>query len=115
MPLCACFALLDFFSRLLEPNATLATTWTPTLAHYSTYSSKELLPVVCRLALALTKRDDSKLKVKIFSALKKYFTYQYFQAVHTKYVNKKFMKVGELADLQGEVVQKLARKQLASL
>ena len=53
----------------LEPNATLATTWTPTLAHYSTYSSKELLPVVCRLALALTKRDDSKLKVKIFSTL----------------------------------------------
>merc|ERR1712241_1267596 len=83
---------------LLEPDATLATTWTPTLAHYSTYTSKELLPVVCRLALALTKRDDSKLK-----------------AVHTKYVNKKFMKVGELADLQGEVVQKLARKQLASL
>ena len=59
----------NFFSRLLEPNATLATTWTPTLAHYSTYSCKELLPVVCRLALALTKRDDSKLKVKIFSTL----------------------------------------------
>jgi len=91
-------AALFLSLRLLEPNATLATTWTPTLAHYSTYSSKELLPVVCRLALALTKRDDSKLK-----------------AVHTKYVNKKFMKVGELADLQGEVVQKLARKQLASL
>merc|ERR1711933_700803 len=87
---------LHFLRR--NSNATLATTWTPTLAHYSTYSSKELLPVVCRLALALTKRDDSKLK-----------------AVHTKYVNKKFMKVGELADLQGEVVQKLARKQLASL
>ena len=112
----SCLIQLNF-SRLLEPNATLATTWTPTLAHYSTYSCKELLPVVCRLALALTKRDDSKLKVyKYFPlCMLNYFTLQCFQAVHTKYVNKKFMKVGELADLQGEVVQKLARKQLASL
>ena len=57
--------------RLLEPNTTLATTWTPTLAHYSSYSTKEILPVVCKLAQVLTRRDDSKL-----------------QAVHTKYENK---------------------------
>merc|ERR1712241_916127 len=35
-------AALFLSLRLLEPNATLATTWTPTLAHYSTYSCKEL-------------------------------------------------------------------------
>jgi len=84
--------------RLLEPNANLANTWTPTLQHYSTYSAKEIIPVVCRIALALTKRGESKL-----------------QAVHSKYLNKKFMKVGELADLEGEVVSRLAKKQLSNL
>jgi len=84
--------------RLLEPNASLANTWTPTLQHYSTYTTKEILPVVCKLAQNLLKRDESKLK-----------------AVHAKYMNKKFMKVGELADLQGEIVQKLAKKQFTNL
>jgi len=84
--------------RLLEPNTTLATTWTPTLAHYSSYSTKEILPVVCKLAQVLTRRDDSKL-----------------QAVHTKYENKKFMKVANMTDLQGEIVVRLAKKQLSGL
>lgn len=84
--------------RLLEPNATLANTWTPTLQHYSTYTTKEIVPVVCKLAQNLLKRDESKLK-----------------AVHAKYMNKKFMKVGELADLQGDIVQKLAKKQFTNL
>ena len=84
--------------RLLEPNASLASTWTPTLQHYSTYTTKEILPVVCKLAQNLLKRDESKLK-----------------AVHAKYMSKKFMKVGELADLQGEIVQKLAKKQFTNL
>merc|ERR1711868_181068 len=81
--------------RLLEPSASLANTWTPTLQHYST---KEILPVVCKLSQNLLKREESKLK-----------------AVHAKYMNKKFMKVGELADLQGEIVQKLAKKQFTNL
>jgi len=84
--------------RLLEPNTTLATTWTPTLAHYSSYSTKEILPVVCKLAQVLTRRDDTKL-----------------QAVHTKYENKKFMKVANMTDLQGEIVVRLAKKQLSGL
>ena len=91
-------AALFLSLRLLEPEASLANTWSPTLQHYSSYSTKELLPVVCKLALVLTRRDESKL-----------------QAVHTKYMNKKFMKVAQMADLSGEVVQKLARKQLANL
>ena len=84
--------------RLLEPNTTLATTWTPTLTHYSSYSTKEILPVVCKLAQVLTRRDDTKL-----------------QAVHTKYENKKFMKVANMTDLQGEIVVRLAKKQLSGL
>jgi len=83
---------------ILEPDASLATIWTPTLQHYSTYTAKEIVPVVCKLALLLTRRGESKL-----------------QAVHTKYLGKKFMKVGELADLRGDVVSKLAKRQLSNL
>jgi len=91
-------AALFLSLRLLEPEANLANTWSATLQHYSSYSAKDMLPVVCKLAQVLTRRDESKL-----------------QAVHTKYMNKKFMKVAGMADLQGEVVQKLAKKQIASL
>ena len=62
--------------QLLEPGTTLATTWSPTLQYYSTYTSKEIVPVVCKLSAALVRREETKLR-----------------AVHTKYCNKKFMKV----------------------
>merc|ERR1712114_97032 len=91
-------AALFLSLRLLEPNATLANTWNPTLEFYSTYSAKQIIPIVCKLAVILTKRDENKMR-----------------AVHVKYMNKKYMKVGELSDLQGEVVQKLAKKQLTNL
>merc|ERR1711872_454178 len=90
---------LHFLSlRLLEPNATLANTWNPTLEFYSTYSAKQIIPIVCKLAVILTRRDENKMR-----------------AVHIKYMNKKYMKVGELSDLQGDVVQKLSKKQLTNL
>ena len=57
-----------------------------------------MVPVVCKLAQSILKAKESKL-----------------QAVHTKYMSKKFMKVGELADLTGEVMTKLSRKELAGL
>jgi len=91
-------AALFLSLRLLEPQTSLATTWSPTLQHYSSYSARDLLPVVCKLAQVLTKRDESKL-----------------QAVHTKYMNKKFMKVAQMADLQSDVVVKLSKKQLSNL
>jgi len=91
-------AALFLSLRLLEPNATLANTWNPTLEFYSTYSTKQIIPIVCKLAVILTKRDDNKMR-----------------AVHVKYMNKKYMKVGELSDLQGDVVQKLSKKQLTNL
>jgi len=91
-------AALFLSLRILEPNATLATVWTATLQHYSTYNTRELLPLVCKLAQVILKAKDGKL-----------------QAVHTKYMSKKFMKVGELSDLRGEVVIKLAKKDLEGL
>jgi len=91
-------AALFLSLRLLEPNATLANTWNPTLEFYSTYSAKQIIPIVCKLAVILTKRDENKMR-----------------AVHVKYMNKKYMKVGELSDLQGDVVQKLSKKQLTNL
>ena len=66
--------------------------------HYSTYMTRELVPVVCKLAQAIIKAKESKL-----------------QAVHTKYMSKKFMKVGELADLTGDVMTKLSKKELGGL
>ena len=84
--------------RLLEPSLSLATTWTANLQHYSTYQASQIIPVVCKLAAALSRRKESK-----------------EQAVHTKYKNKKFMRVAQLSELHGPVVQKLALKQLSSL
>ena len=56
------------------------------------------MPLVCKLSQVILKGKDSKL-----------------QAVHTKYMSKKFMKVGELADMRGDVVSKLAKKELEGL
>jgi len=91
-------AALFLSLRLLEPNATLANTWTPTLQHYSTYNAQQVLPVVCKLALAVTRRRESK-----------------FQAVHTKYKARKFMNVSTMGALKSEVVAKLAKNQLRNL
>jgi len=91
-------AALFLSLRLLDPSLTLATTWSPSLQHYSTYNTAVIIPVVVKLAGVLVKRRESKL-----------------QAVHTKFNTKKFMRISQLECLTGEVVLKLANKQLASL
>jgi len=91
-------AALFLSLRLLDPALTLATTWSPNLQHYSTYNTGDIIPVVCKLAGVIAKRKECKL-----------------QAVHVKYNNKKFMRISQLDCLTGELVQKLASKQLASL
>ena len=91
-------AALFLSLRLLDPSLTLATTWSPNLQHYSTYKAGVVIPVVVKLAQVLARRKESKLK-----------------AVHTKFNNKKFMRVSQLECLTGEVVLKLASNQLASL
>ena len=91
-------AALFLSLRVLDPSLNLVTTWSPNLQHYSSYTAVEIIPVVCKLAAVITRRKESKL-----------------QAVHTKYNNKKFMRISQLSDLDGEVMQKLAAKQLAEL
>jgi len=83
---------------LLEPNAQLTTCWTPTLAHYSAYTKAQILPVVFKIAAVIKKAKDSKLQV-----------------VYTKYCSKKFLKVAEMAELRGEVIEKLANKNTEGL
>jgi len=83
---------------LLEPNAQLSTCWTPTLAHYSAYTKAQILPVVFKIAAVIKKAKDSKLQV-----------------VYTKYCSKKFLKVAEMAELRGEVIEKLANKNTEGL
>ena len=80
---------------LQQAGANLATVWSPTLQYYSTYRAEDILPVVSSLAAALVRRGQTKLR-----------------AVHTKYSSRKFMKVADIAELDGEMVQKLARVRL---
>jgi len=84
--------------RLLESNSKLSDCWTPTLQHYSTYSSQQLLPVVCKLAGVMKKASGSKL-----------------QAIYTKYQSKKFLRVADMEEFKGEVLKKLAAKDLEGL
>lgn len=91
-------AALFLSLRVLDSSLTLSSTWSPNLQHYSTYQASEIIPVVCKLAAALSRRKESK-----------------EQAVHTKFSNKKFMRVAQLSELNGEVVKKLAQRQLSNL
>merc|ERR1711936_507014 len=91
-------AALFLSVMILEPGATLASSWCPSLQHYSTYNMQSLLPVVCQLAGLLTCRTASRL-----------------QATHTKYRASKFLRVAEIEDLDGNIVQKLAVGNLTDL
>ena len=88
-----------YLSLLLQqPGASLATVWSPTLQYYSTYRAEDILPVVSSLAAVLVRRGQTKLR-----------------AVHTKYTSRKFMKVADMAELDGELVGRLARMELTEL
>merc|ERR1719481_703122 len=84
-----CLSLL-----VLEQGTTEDTVWTPTLAYYSGYTQEEVLSLVRRHAANILKihKPTSKL-----------------QAVRTKYRSSKFLKVSEMKELCGGVVQNLAR------
>jgi len=84
-------AALNLSLRLLEPGASLSSCWTVTLQHYSAYTHEQLLPIICKIAGVLKKAKDGKL-----------------QAVHTKYLSRKFLKVADMTELKGEIIQKLA-------
>jgi len=67
--------------------------WTPTLAHYSTYSEAAIFPIVCQMAkLVLTiNMEGSK-----------------YQAVKSKYAESKFMKISRYPVLVGPYMRELA-------
>jgi len=91
-------AALFLSLRLLEPDSTLTSVWTVTLQHYSTYTGRDLMAIVTKLAQALVRAKENKL-----------------QAVRCKYHSKKLMKVSDMPELQGEVVTKLAAKDYTDL
>jgi len=91
-------AALFLSLRLLEPEAKLSTVWTQALETYSTYKAKDLLGLVFKMAEVLANMEENKL-----------------QAVKTKYSSKKFLKVALLDELKGELLSKLAARDIAGL
>jgi len=81
-----CFSLL-----VLEPSLTFETVWNKTLTFYSGYSSKQVLELVPKLAVNMTKMHSS---VKL-------------QAVRNKYMSGKFMKVAAIVEGKRERVLEL--------
>merc|ERR1712212_438603 len=67
--------------------------WTDTLAYYSGYLEKEIMPVVHRMAAHVRKSCNSKQ-----------------QAIQNKYTSSKMMKISEIPELKGSVVKALAEK-----
>jgi len=83
---------------ILTPDCTVTSVWTKTLEYYSNYDYMKLLPIVCKMAAILIRAGEGKLT-----------------AVHSKYSQKKMLKVAVLPELKGSLVLKLANKHLSSL
>jgi len=81
-----CFSLL-----VLEPSLTFETVWNKTLAFYSGYSSQQVLEMVPKLAINMTKMHSS---TKL-------------QAVRNKYSSVKFMEVAAIVEGKRERVLEL--------
>jgi len=84
------------FPPPLSPQTTLASAWSSTLSYYSTYTARQLIPLVQRMAAAVVKALDTKAP---------------FKAVTLKYKAKKYLGVSDFPELRGEVMEKLARKE----
>jgi hypothetical protein len=67
------------------------TTWTDTLHHYSKYSEQDLLPIMQRICLLITKAGTGKLT-----------------AIKTKYASSKFMRIANIPELKCQIVQDFA-------
>ncbi|XP_060083337.1 G2/mitotic-specific cyclin-B-like [Ylistrum balloti] len=61
--------------------------WTDTLSHYSSYTEKDLMPMVHKLSTLVIKADKSKLT-----------------AVRTKYASSKFNKISTISELQSQTL-----------
>lgn len=65
--------------------------WTETLSHYSAYTEKEMLPLMCKLSNLVMKAENSKLT-----------------AVRTKYSSSKFMKISTIPELKSQAIKDMA-------
>jgi len=83
-----CLSLL-----VLEEGATLQNVWSPTLAYYSGYDLERILPLVRKLAAIIVKTHKPNAKL---------------QAVRTKYMSSKFLRVADMGELKSDVILKLA-------
>ena len=63
-----------------------------TLSHYSKYGENELLPVMKKMAVLVTRAGTGKLT-----------------AIKTKYASSKFMKISNVPELKSPMVEELAR------
>ena len=63
-----------------------------TLSHYSKYGENELLPVMKKMAVLVTRAGTGKLT-----------------AIKTKYASSKFMKISNIPELKSPMVEELAR------
>ena len=63
-----------------------------TLSHYSKYGENELLPVMKKMAVLVTRAGTGKLT-----------------AIKTKYASSKFMKISNIPELKSPLVEELAR------
>lgn len=64
--------------------------WTPTLKHYSTYTSAELMPIVRRIATMATAAGDAKLK-----------------SVYTKYSHAHYKFTSTIPEMSGTKIYSL--------
>ncbi|KAK7085366.1 G2/mitotic-specific cyclin-B2, partial [Halocaridina rubra] len=67
--------------------------WSDTLVYYSTYTEKELIPVMAQMASIVVKSTSAKQ-----------------QAVRQKYRRSKFMKISKIPQLKSKVILSLAEK-----
>jgi len=95
--LAACSLYLALMVLGHDGDSDMESVWNRSLEYYSTYTYLQMLPTVCKLANIIKKAADGKLK-----------------AVYTKYCTKKMMKVAELEELKGEMINMLASKHLNS-
>lgn len=86
----ACYIALSI-TKPSDSEESKESLWTPTLVKYSSYTYKDLKPVLALVASAIVKAPSSKL-----------------QAVQKKYSSSRFQKVSILPALESEDLKKLA-------
>ncbi|KAI4468276.1 cyclin [Holotrichia oblita] len=82
----ACCLAIGILNDLLDPSKV----WTDLLVHYSTYTFKEIKPLLALMANAINKADVTK-----------------YKSIHTKYSSTNFSKISLNPKLKGPLMKKL--------